>query len=455
MPGNKNPLPPMSDEPPEFEDFKTYAHQAPVATAGRMAKRMFTRGTWPEARRVKELLQTETIGGVLLLMAAVAALTWANSPWSHSYEVLRDAHIGPHFLGLNMSVAHWAADGLLALFFFVVGLELKHEFVVGDLKNPSAAAVPVIAAVCGVAVPALIYAAINAGGDGAQGWAIPTATDIAFALAVLAVIGSHLPTALRSFLLTLAVVDDLIAITIIAIFYSHGLSLTWLVAAIVPIALFGVAVQRGLKNPVVLGVLAIAAWVCVLNSGIHATIAGVVLGLLVPVKGKHAIADRMEQRLHPYSAGFAVPVFAFFSTGVTVVGTSITDTLTDAVTIGVIAGLVLGKAVGIFGSTFLVSKFTRAELDDNLTWSDVFGLSLLGGIGFTVSLLIGELAFGSGSSADDHVKIGVLLGSLLSAALASIVLARRNRVYAQLAEEEERDDNHDGIPDVYQRPSTA
>ncbi|MGP3655339.1 Na+/H+ antiporter NhaA, partial [Klebsiella pneumoniae] len=156
----------------------------------------------PEARRVKELLQTETIGGVLLLMAAVAALTWANSPWSHSYEVLRDAHIGPHFLGLNMSVAHWAADGLLALFFFVVGLELKHEFVVGDLKNPSAAAVPVIAAVCGVAVPALIYAAINAGGDGAQGWAIPTATDIAFALAVLAVIGSHLPTALRSFLLT-------------------------------------------------------------------------------------------------------------------------------------------------------------------------------------------------------------------------------------------------------------
>ena len=201
--------------------------------------------------------------------------------------------------------------------------------------------------------------------------------------------------------------------------------------------------------------LAIAAWVCVLNSGIHATIAGVVLGLLVPVKGKHAIADRMEQRLHPYSAGFAVPVFAFFSTGVTVVGTSITDTLTDAVTIGVIAGLVLGKAVGIFGSTFLVSKFTRAELDDNLTWSDVFGLSLLGGIGFTVSLLIGELAFGSGSSADDHVKIGVLLGSLLSAALASIVLARRNRVYAQLAEEEERDDNHDGIPDVYQRPSTA
>ena len=214
MPGNKNPLPPMSDEPPEFEDFKTYAHQAPVATAGRMAKRMFTRGTWPEARRVKELLQTETIGGVLLLMAAVAALTWANSPWSHSYEVLRDAHIGPHFLGLNMSVAHWAADGLLALFFFVVGLELKHEFVVGDLKNPSAAAVPVIAAVCGVAVPALIYAAINAGGDGAQGWAIPTATDIAFALAVLAVIGSHLPTALRSFLLTLAVVDDLIAITI-------------------------------------------------------------------------------------------------------------------------------------------------------------------------------------------------------------------------------------------------
>lgn len=448
---HKNSLPPMSDETPSFDTFKEYAHAAPVAVAGRMTKRLFTRGTWPEAQRIKELLRTETIGGVLLLIAAVVAIGWANSPWREGYESLRDAHVGPDFLHLNMTMAHWAADGLLALFFFVVGLELKHEFVVGDLKKPAAAAVPVIAAVCGVAVPALVYTAINAGGPGAAGWAIPSATDIAFALAVLAVIGSHLPTALRSFLLTLAVVDDLIAITIIAVFYSHGFSLAWLAAAALPAALFGLATQRGLKNPALLGVLAIATWVCMLNSGVHATIAGVVLGLLVPVKGPRAMAHRIEHRLRPYSAGFAVPVFAFFSAGVTLVGSNITETLTDAVTLGVILGLVAGKVVGIFGSTFLVSKFTKAELDENLTWSDVFGLSLLGGIGFTVSLLIGELAFGSESTSDDHVKVGVLLGSLLAAALASLVLARRNRVYAAMAEDENRDDDGDGVPDVYRQ----
>lgn len=457
MPSNrKNPLPPMSEEPPSFETFKEYAHAAPVATAGRMTKRLFTRGTWPEAQRVKELLRTETIGGILLLVAAIVAIVWANTPWKGAYESLRDAHVGPHVLHLDMSLAHWAADGLLALFFLVVGLELKHEFVVGDLKNPAAAAVPVIAAVCGVAAPAVIYTAINAsGGTGVSGWAIPTATDIAFALAVLAVIGSHLPTALRSFLLTLAVVDDLIAITIIAIFYSDGVSFAWLAAAAVPAIIFGVLTQRGFRQPVVLAALGLATWVCMLNSGVHATIAGVVLGLLVPVKGEHAMADRIEHRLRPWSAGFAVPVFAFFSAGVSVVGSSITDTLTDRVTLGVVVGLVVGKAVGIFASTYLVSRFTRAQLDDDLAWSDVFGLSLLGGIGFTVSLLIGELAFGSGSAADDHVKVGVLLGSLLAAVLASIVLSRRNRTYARMEAAEQVDENHDGVPDVYQRPELA
>lgn len=454
---HKNSLPPMKDEQPSFEEFKEAAHVAPVAVAGRLTRRLFTRGTWPEAQRVKELLRTETIGGLILLAAAVAAIVWANSPWRDGYEALRDAHIGPDFLGLNMSVAHWAADGLLAVFFLVVGLELKHEFVAGDLRNPAAAAVPVIAAACGVAMPALVYVAINAaaGGEGLKGWAIPAATDIAFALAVLAVIGSHLPTALRSFLLTLAVVDDLIAITIIAIFYSKGFSLGWLLASIAVVAVFGFLTQRGIKHWALLVPLAIVAWVFMYKSGVHATIAGVLLGLVVPVKGKHALAHRIEHRLRPYSAGFAVPVFAFFSAGVTVVGTSITETLADAVTLGVIAGLVLGKVVGIFGSTFLVSKFTKAKLDENLSWADVFGLSLLGGIGFTVSLLIGELAFGTGSVKDDHVKVGVLLGSLLSALLASIVLGRRNRIYRRIEEEETRDADQDGVPDVYQRPEPA
>lgn len=446
---NRN-LPPVTKEQPPFEQFQALASNAPMTAAGRMTKRLFRHGTWPEAQRVKELLRTETIGGFLLLFAAVAAIAWANSPWRGGYEALRDAHVGPHFLGLNMTVAHWAADGLLALFFFVVGLELKHEFVKGDLRNPAAAAVPIVAAVCGVAVPAIIYTLINLGGPGATGWAIPAATDIAFAVAVLAVIGSHLPPALRSFLLTLAVVDDLIAILIIAIFYSHGFSLMWLLAALIPIVLFALATHRGFHNPIVLAVLAISTWVCVLNSGIHATIAGVVLGLIVPVTGRHAVADRMEHRLHPYSAGFAVPVFAFFAAGVTVVGSDLAATFTDRVTLGIIAGLVAGKAIGITAAAYVMHRFTKAQLDENLTWGDVFGMSLLGGIGFTVSLLIGELAFGPNSESDEHVKVGVLTASLLSAILASLVLVRRNRVYRKINEANEADRDHDGIPDIYQ-----
>ena len=447
---DKNDLPPVTKEQPPFKDFQALAQAAPMTAAGRMTKRLFRHGTWPEAQRVKELLRTETIGGFLLLFAAVAAIVWANTPWREGYEALRDAHVGPHVLGLNMTMAHWAADGLLALFFFVVGLELKHEFVVGNLRNPAAAAVPIVAAVCGVAVPAAIYTAINIGHPGATGWAIPAATDIAFAVAVLAVIGSHLPPALRSFLLTLAVVDDLIAILIIAIFYSHGFSALWLAGALVPIVLFAVATHRGFHHPVLLGVLAIATWVCILNSGIHATIAGVVLGLIVPVKGKHAVADKMEHRLHPYSAGFAVPVFAFFAAGVTVMGSDLGATFTDRVTLGIIAGLVVGKAVGITAGTYFMHRFTKAELDSDLSWGDVFGLSLLGGIGFTVSLLIGELAFGAGSEVDDHVKVGVLTASLLSALLASAVLVRRNRIYQQINENDALDSDFDGIPDSYQ-----
>lgn len=454
-PSHQYDLPPVTGEQPPFEQFQQLAAVAPMLTARRMTKRLFLHGTWPEAQRVKELLRTETIGGFLLLVAALAALIWANSPWHGGYESLRDAHVGPHFLGLNMSVAHWTSDGLLALFFFVVGLELKHEFVIGDLKNPAAAAVPVVAAVCGVAAPALIYTAFNASGGHPEGWAIPSATDIAFALAVLAVIGSQLPNALRSFLLTLAVVDDLIAITIIAMFYSHGLSLLWLAAAAIPAFIFAFAVQRGHHHPLLLAPLALATWLCVLNSGVHATIAGVVLGLLVPVKGKHAIADAMSHRLHPYSAGVAVPIFAFFAAGVTVVGTDLGATFTDRVTLGIIFGLVAGKVVGIMGSTFAMHRFTKAKLDESLTWGDVFGLSLLGGIGFTVSLLVGELAFGAASEADDHVKVGVLTASFLAAGLAALVLGRRNRVYAEINAEHERDDDHDGIPDIYEADETA
>ncbi|REF29954.1 Na+/H+ antiporter NhaA [Calidifontibacter indicus] len=417
--------------------------------------RLFSRGEWPEAERVAALLRQETVGGALLLLATVLALLWSNSPWRDGYTALADHHLDIAPLGIHLSVAHWAADGLLAVFFFVVGLELKHEFVHGDLRDPAKATVPVVAAACGVAVPAIVFTVAQLLLDGdLRGWAVPTATDIAFALAVLAVIGTHLPSALRSFLLTLAVVDDLIAITIIAVFFSSDLDLPMLALAVLPVAAFG-WVSRTRSHPWwLLLPLGVATWVLVLNSGVHATIAGVVLGLVVPASrapGGHSLGERLEHRIRPLSAGFCVPVFAFFAAGVSFVGGDLAKAFTDPITIGVVAGLVLGKLVGIFGSTFLMARFTRAELDDDIAWSDLFGLSLLAGVGFTVSLLIGELAFGAGSIADEHVKIGVLIGSLIAALLATIVLRSRNKIYARIHDDETRDDDLDGIPDVYQR----
>ncbi|MDE9366971.1 Na+/H+ antiporter NhaA [Luteipulveratus sp. YIM 133132] len=428
------------------------------------APRLLSRGSWPEAHRVADALRTETVGGALLLIAALLAVAWANTPWRDGYTTLRDAHIGPAALGLDLSLAHWAADGLLAIFFFVVGLELKQEFVVGDLREPSRAAVPVVAAACGVVVPAVVYTVVNIAADGRPaGWAVPTATDIAFALAVLAVLGTHLPSALRSFLLTLAVVDDLIAITIIAMFFTADLDLVVLGLALLPIAAFGVLVQRGVRTPWLLLPLGVLTWALVHGSGIHATIAGVVLGLLVPVRdarggsadGSSSHAADLEHRLRPLSAGVAVPVFAFMAAGVTVVDGGFGDALRDPVTIGVVAGLVVGKCVGVLGGTFLVARFTRAELSDDLAWSDVLGLSLLAGIGFTVSLLIGELAFGTGSAADEHVKIGVLVGSVLAALLAAVVLRLRNATYRRIEQYETRDDDGDGVPDCYDQRAQA
>jgi NhaA family Na+:H+ antiporter len=299
--------------------------------------------------------------------------------------------------------------------------------------------------------------------DALRGWAIPTATDIAFALAVLAVIGTHLPAALRSFLLTLAVVDDLVAITIIAIFYTSALEPTMLLLALVPLAAFAFLVQRRITQWYLLLPLAFATWTLVHASGIHATVAGVLLGLTVPVRPRESVprlstlpadldvAHRFEHRLRPLSAGVAVPVFAFFAAGVTVVGGGFGEALGDKAAQGVVVGLVLGKLIGVLGGTWLLTRFTRAELDEDLSWWDVLGLSLLAGIGFTVSLLVGELAFGAGNERDDHVKLAVLTGSLLSALLASAVLRTRNRVYRRIALEETADHDHDGVPDAFQR----
>jgi NhaA family Na+:H+ antiporter len=419
---------------------------------------LLARRSWPEVRRIGDILRTETVGGILLVAAAAVGLLWANSPWADGYRWLSDLKVGPAALHLDLTLHQWAADGLLAIFFFVAGLELKREFVAGDLRDPRRAALPVAAAMGGMAVPALLYASINAaaGSEALVGWAIPTATDIAFALAVLAVISTHLPSALRTFLLTLAVVDDLLAITIIAVFYTDSLSWGPLALALIPLGLFAWLVQRRVRSWWLLLPLAVATWVLVHESGVHATVAGVLLGFAVPVIRRSpgpgpGLAEHFEHRFRPLSAGVAVPIFAFFAAGVTVGGAAeLGASLGDSVTLGIIVGLVVGKPVGVLGSTWLVQRFTRARLADDLGWTDVLGLALLAGIGFTVSLLIGELAFGEGSSGDEHVKIGVLLGSLLSALLATVVLRMRNRRYRRICAEEERDTDADGVPDVYE-----
>lgn len=430
------------------------------------SSRLFSRGSFLEDSRIAGVLRAETTGGLLLIAGALIAIVWANTPWSGTYEAIRDfkpisepLDLGLFSLHLDLSLGTWAADGLLAIFFFVVGLELKREFVAGDLRDPRRAALPMAAAVGGMVAPALIYLAWNvtAANGGPSGWAIPTATDIAFAVAILAVLSTHLPAGLRTFLLTLAVVDDLLAITIIALFYTEELDLAFLGLGLLPILLFALLVQKRIFRGMLLIPLALIAWVLVHESGVHATVAGVLLGFTVPVlrrdedSDKPGLAEHLEHLVRPISAGFAVPVFAFFAAGVTVGGLSgLVESLQDPVAIGIVTGLVVGKAVGITGSTWLLAKFTKADLDDELSWIDVVGLSLLAGIGFTVSLLIGELAFGSSSERDEHVKVGVLVGSLLAVLLASIVLRARNRVYKSLWEAEQVDKDHDDIPDVYQ-----
>ena len=425
----------------------------------RPIRRAFTRGDWAEARRIAGLLRQETVGGAVLLVAALAALIWANTPWRDGYQDLTAWHLGPHVLDLDMSLAHWTSDGLLAIFFFLAGLELKHEFTHGALHDPGKAAVPIVAACSGVALPAILYATWQVYDGGAlAGWAIPTATDIAFALAVLAVIGAHLPSALRSFLLTLAVVDDLIAISIIAFFYTDSISIVWLVVAAAALAGFALALRHG-RNPLLLLATALLTWLAVLNSGVHATVAGVALGLLMPVTKQPgeriSYGGHLDRWMRPFSAGFCVPAFAFCAAGVTVVGGGLGDAVRDPVFIGIVIGLVAGKTIGVLGGTYLTVRLTRAELDDELAWPDIFGLALLAGVGFTVSLLIGELAFGGGSVTDDHVKLGVLAGSLLAALLASVCLRLRNATYRRIHQLESQDADGDGVPDCFETGSTT
>ncbi|WP_051425553.1 Na+/H+ antiporter NhaA [Jiangella gansuensis] len=419
-----------------------------------MPRRLFSRSSWPEAQFVASALRSETTGGFLMLIAAATALIWANVA-TDSYTTVSTTTIGPASLHLDLDLATWAADGLLAVFFLVAGLELKRELVVGSLRRPAEAIMPIVAAACGMIGPILAYTLTNViGGGSMQGWAVPTATDIAFALAVLAVIGSRLPTALRAFLLTLAVVDDLLAITIIAVFFTSDLELWPLLGAAAILVVYALLQRRNVRGWWLYVPMGIVCWVLMHESGVHATVVGVAFGLLTRAKHRdgeaEAPAERVEHNVRPFSAVLCVPIFALFAAGVTVSGESLREVFTDPVPLGVVLGLVAGKALGIFGGTYLMARFSRAELNADLSWGDVFGLSAIAGIGFTVSLLIGDLAFQDDPYHGELVKTAVLIGSLMAALLATVVLGRRNAVYRRLAEEESRDEDHDGIPDVYQ-----
>ncbi|MGP2438449.1 Na+/H+ antiporter NhaA [Streptomyces sp. JW3] len=424
-------------------------------------RKLLGRLSFPERTYLADALRTETVGGVLLLVAAITALIWANVPaFGHSYESVSHFHLGPTALGLDLSIAHWAADGLLAVFFFVAGIELKRELVAGDLKDPKAAALPVVAALCGMAAPALVYTLTNtAGGGSLAGWAVPTATDIAFALAVLAVIGTSLPSALRAFLLTLAVVDDLFAILIIAVFFTDSLNFAALGGAVVGLAVFWFLLRKGVRGWYVYVPLGLVIWALMYNSGIHATIAGVAMGLMLRCHRQEgeerSPGERVEHLVRPLSAGLAVPVFALFSAGVSLSGGALGDVFSRPETLGVVLGLVVGKTLGIFGGTWLTARFTRASLSDDLAWADVFAVATLAGIGFTVSLLIGELAFEGDTVLTGEVKAAVLTGSVIAALLATVLLRIRNAKYRTLYEAEERDEDESGVPDVYEQDDPA
>ncbi|MPV50023.1 Na+/H+ antiporter NhaA [Pseudactinotalea sp. HY160] len=382
-------------------------------------------------------LGSETFAGMVLLGGAVVALAWANSPWRETYAALSAVTIGPESLGLSLSLSTWAADGLLALFFFVVGLELKNEFVNGSLHNLRRAAVPVIAAVCGMLGPAAVYLLVQwvSGAEVWQGWAIPVATDIAFAVALLGIFGRSFPPALRTFLLTLAVVDDLLGITIIAVAFTDHVSILLLLASLATIAVFALLLRARIVHWWVLVPLAVLAWALMHAAGVHATVAGVLLGLVVPATTRPQeampLVDRFASRIDWISAGFVLPIFAFFAAGINIVDAGgLGSVLTDPVSVGVTLALPLGKFIGIWGGTALLVAFTPLLLGDGLRLRDLPGMTLLAGVGFTVSLLIAQLSFDPTAVEGEHARIGVILGSVLAAALGAIVLKATGRRHA-------------------------
>ena len=417
----------------------------------------------------ERFLHSQSSSSIVLLIATVTAVVWANSPWSDMYHNLSHLDIGTHFAGkqYHLTLDHWVKDGLMAIFFFVVGLEIKREILVGELSSVKKAALPVMAAIGGGVVPALLYFSLNPSGPASNGWAIPMATDIAFALGLLALFGKRVPIGLKVFLTALAIVDDLLAVLVIALFYTDQISITALVTGVLLLALMSYLIRSGIRGTWMYLALMIAIWVCIFLSGIHATIAGVLIALTIPVKSsiepqkffdvicKHmAILKKsnitresmienkgqrqaieqiyltaeemlpagvyLEDKLHSIQAFLILPLFALFAAGVTI-NKEVLAAFPSAISIGIFVGLVLGKQIGICLFSYLTIKTGWAELPTRVTWGQVWGTSCLGGIGFTMSIFISELAFTDNAMIYD-AKIAIFIASISAAVLGYIIL---------------------------------
>ena len=409
------------------------------------------------AQPVTRFLHIEASGGILLAAAAVIALVWANSPWSASYHDLwateLSLDLGGHLIAEDLR--HWVNDGLMTLFFFVIGLEIKEELTSGQLTTPREAAIPAAGALGGMLVPAGLYAVLNLGGDGAGGWGIPMATDVAFALGVLALLGSRVPATVKVLLLGLAIVDDIGAVLVIAVFYSDGIDGAWAAAAAGGLLLVVLARQARVRFLPIYVVLGIGVWFATFESGLHATIAGVVLGLLAParpllgapdadrvadelsqdrdvtaadvrrvsfrIREAVPVTERLQDLLHPWTSYVIVPVFALANAGVVLSNDSLSDAASSAVTRGVVLGLVVGKVLGVTGAILLVVRFGVGRLPMGVTTRHVVGMAGLAGIGFTVSIFVAGLAFDE-AALTEQAKLGVLLASVLAAAVGALVL---------------------------------
>jgi NhaA family Na+:H+ antiporter len=409
-------------------------------------------------RPLVDFLHTEAAGGVALVAAAIVALLWANSPWGASYDDVWTTHLA-FVLGdweLDLDLRDWINDGLMVLFFFVVGLEIKRELVEGELRDPRRAALPACAALGGMIVPALIYAAFNAGGEGSKGWGIPMATDIAVAVGVLSLMGSRVSPSLKVFLLALAIVDDIGAIVVIAVFYTEDIGGEALLAAAGLVVVVAAMRRAGITSIAPYVVIGAAFWLALHESGVHATLAGVVLGLMTPTQPiRHpelvdageladvssyeaarqtataaresvSVVEWLEHQLHPWTSFVIVPLFVLTNAGVPLSGAAVSDALRSPVARGIVAGLVIGKFVGVAGFTWLAARLRVARLPEDATWSGILGVSALAGIGFTVSIFITDLAF-AGTSLEDEAKIAILAASVLAAASGSALLLTLSR----------------------------